>query len=71
VKKKGELSPAELKDWVRERFELKPELHLEYFEIVEDKELKSISTWDQGVNKVACIAVQIGSVRLIDNLYFH
>lgn len=69
--KKEELSPSELKDWVRERFDLKPELHLEYFEIVEDKELKSISEWDQGVNKVACIAVQIGGVRLIDNLYFH
>jgi len=69
--KKAELSPPELKAWVRDRFELKPELLLEYFEIVEDKELKSISEWNQGVNKVACIAVQIGSVRLIDNLYFH
>jgi pantoate--beta-alanine ligase len=68
--KKEELSPAKLKDWVRDHFERKPELSLEYFDIVEDKELMSISDWDQGVNKVACMAVQLGSVRLIDNLNF-
>lgn len=67
----GELSPSELKDWVSDRFDRRPELHLEYFEIVEDKELKPVSDWKEGVNKVACLAVQLGSVRLIDNLNFH
>jgi len=68
--KQVELSPPELKEWVRERFDLKPELRLEYFEIVDDKELMSIYDWKEEVNKVACMAVQLGSVRLIDNLYF-
>lgn len=69
-KKKDKLSPAELQDWVRNAFNKQPDLHLEYYEIVEDKALKSISDWAEGLNKVACIAVQLGSVRLIDNLNF-
>lgn len=68
--KKVDFSPSELLDWVRDRFDKKPELYLEYFEIVEDKALKPISDWDEGVNKVACLAVQLGRVRLIDNLNF-
>jgi pantoate--beta-alanine ligase len=69
-KKKEELSPLELKDWVRSAFDKHPELSLEYFEIVEDKELKTITQWEEGVNKVACVAVLLGNVRLIDNLNF-
>jgi len=69
-KKKEELSVIELKAWVSDRFLLRPEFGLEYFEIVEDKALKSILSWDERVNKVACIAVQLGSVRLIDNVNF-
>lgn len=68
--KKVEFSPSELKDWIGKRFDKIPELRLEYFEIVEDKALKSISDWNEGVNKVACLAVQLGRVRLIDNLNF-
>jgi len=69
-KKKEQLSVLELKDWVSVRFGLKPELSLEYFEIVEDNALKPISDWKEGLNKVACVAVLLGSVRLIDNLNF-
>ena len=69
-KKKEQLSPLELKDWVSERFDLQPEFRMEYFEIVEDKALKSIYDWKEGLNKVACVAVLLGSVRLIDNLNF-
>lgn len=68
--KKAQLSPSEMKEWVNDRFDQKPELRLEYFEIVEDKELKPVSAWDEGVNKHACLAVHLGSVRLIDNLNF-
>jgi pantoate--beta-alanine ligase len=68
--KKKDLSPSEVKDWVYKRFDKEPELSLEYFEIIEDKALKPISNWDEGVNKVGCLAVQLGSVRLLDNLNF-
>ena len=35
-------------------------MQLEYFEIVEDKELKPVEDWDEKVNKVGCLAVQLG-----------
>ena len=41
------------------------------FEIVEDKSLRSISSWFEPVNKVGCIAVLLGGVRLIDNMLFN
>ena len=45
-------------------------LSLEYFEIVDELTLQSVSNWtDEGV-KVGCIAVFAGSVRLIDNIIF-
>ncbi len=66
----GTRTPAQVKEWVRLRFEEQPAMRLEYFEIVEDKGLTSIEEWDEKVNKVGCVAVHLGEVRLIDNLNF-
>jgi len=63
-------SPAEISDHVRAEINAHPLMSLEYFEIVEDKGLTLASSWDSGVNRVGCIAVQLGAVRLIDNIYF-
>jgi pantoate--beta-alanine ligase len=68
--KMTEMTPEQVKEWIRLQFDLEPALDLEYIEIVEDKELTPVKTWDEHVNKVACIAVQLGGVRLIDNLNF-
>jgi len=68
--KRGSLSPSEVKLWVISQFEDQPRMILDYFEIVEDKSLKQIKDWSEKVNKVGCIAVQLGGVRLIDNLIF-
>lgn len=68
---KAELSPGDLKLWMQTRFTQNPLMELEYFEIVEDKTLKPISSWKDEVNKVACIAVICGGVRLIDNMIFN
>ncbi|MEN8201231.1 MAG: pantoate--beta-alanine ligase [Bacteroidota bacterium] len=70
AKKKGRYSPAKIKTWVIKRFEEQPDMKLEYFEIVEDKELRPVMDWQEKVNKVGCIAVQLSGVRLIDNLIF-
>lgn len=70
VKMKAELSPDELKFWVRSQIELHPLMEMIYFEIVEDKALKPIISWDEPVNKVGCIAVILGGIRLIDNMIF-
>ena len=64
------LSPAEVNTWVTSQFEKQPDMHLEYFEIVEDKELRPVIDWKEKVNKVGCLAVQLGGVRLIDNMNF-
>ncbi len=68
--KKKELDPANLKIWVKEAFEKQAMMQLEYFEIVDDKRLQPVKAWKDKVNKVACIAVQINGIRLIDNLHF-
>jgi len=67
---RGDLSPAQVKKWVSSSFEQHPLMKLEYFEIVEDKALNPVMGWDEKVNKVGCIAVVLGGVRLIDNLFF-
>jgi len=68
--KTASLSPSQLKEWVTLQFRKQTEMELEYFEIVEDKGLMPLEKWDDRVNKVACIAVHLGGVRLIDNLKF-
>jgi pantoate--beta-alanine ligase len=68
--KTGDLSPDQVKEWVTKQFETQPALHLEYIEIVEDKGLTPVNEWKEEVNKVACLAVHLGNVRLIDNLNF-
>ena len=45
-------------------------LKVEYFEIVDDRTLVPIQSWNDPGIKVGCIAVQAGKVRLIDNLIF-
>lgn len=64
------LTPIQLKDWVTLQFKKQTAMELDYFEIVDDKGLIPVETWEQKVNKVGSLAVQLGGVRLIDNLIF-
>jgi pantoate--beta-alanine ligase len=68
--KMEDMTPSQVKEWVTLQFKKQSELNLEYFEIVEDKGLMPIDEWDEKLNKVACLAVQLGGMRLIDNLNF-
>jgi len=45
-------------------------LKVEYFEIVDERTLLPVQSWNVPGIKVGCIAVQAGKVRLIDNLIF-
>lgn len=63
-------SVDELKKWVIDTINQNPYLETEYFDIVDDKNLASIISWQQYRNKVGCIAVYCGKVRLIDNVTF-
>jgi len=46
-------------------------MEVEYFEIVDDKNLQPVKNWNNPANKVGCIAVNVGNVRLIDNITFY
>ncbi len=63
-------SPAEVRSWVSGQFEDRSLMELEYFEIVNDTDLRPVRSWTEPGRKVACIAVRLGKVRLIDNIFF-
>ncbi len=61
-------SVEDVKTRVAEKINGVPELELEYVEIVDDTQLEPIQDWAEKSNKVACVAVFCGKVRLIDNI---
>lgn len=63
-------SVNELKKWVVEKINQNPWLTVEYFEVVDDENLRPVNSWDENSTKVGCIAVFCGKVRLIDNIVF-
>lgn len=66
----GVKSVSDLKDWVINEINSNPCLEVEYFDIVDDTELKPVKDWNEKSVKVGCITVQAGNVRLIDNITF-
>ncbi len=64
-------SVLELKNIVKQNITEKTKFEVEYFEIVDDENLKKISDWNEANKILACIAVNVtDSLRLIDNVYF-
>jgi len=57
----------ELKNYVNREFKRK-NMKLEYFEIVDMYTLEPLTTWIGSKTVIACIAVYVGNVRLIDNI---
>ena len=57
--------------WVIETINKNSELSVEYFEIVDDVFLMPVQSWKEQNNKVGCIAVKVGTIRLIDNIRFN
>jgi pantoate--beta-alanine ligase len=67
---KEQHSPSEIREFVLSEINSHPLMQAEYFEIVDDQNLKQVNNWQEPNNKVGCIAVQLSEVRLIDNIYF-
>jgi pantoate--beta-alanine ligase len=63
--------PKEIKKLITNKINSDPNLKVEYIELVNDPDLKIIDKWDDSSKILACIAVQVGNVRLIDNIYFN
>ncbi|MEW7280714.1 pantoate--beta-alanine ligase [Aquimarina sp. 2201CG1-2-11] len=64
----GTKSVTTLNDWVSEQFEDNNHLSLEYFEIANVLDLKSIQQKQENTKYRAFIAVFAGEIRLIDNI---
>ena len=58
----------ELKKWIIKTIHESEILEVEYFEIVDGEDLVPINNWSDSRMVVGCIAVQVGNIRLIDNI---
>ena len=65
------LSVNELKKAITDKINADNNLKVEYIEFVTDPDLDEVNEWAKDRKIVACIAVQVGKVRLIDNVYFN
>lgn len=68
VGKVGEMSPAELSEWVTREVERNPLLKVIYFQAVDALSMQQVQSWDGSERVQGCIAVQAGAIRLIDNI---
>ena len=71
VKKKIEDGKWEMEgliDYASKQIRLCKEMQLEYFEIVDANTLLPVANWNNSPSIVACIAVKLGQIRLIDNI---
>ena len=59
---------GEIKEYVEAQFRKSKVIRLEYFDVVDMYSLKPLKAWAESNNVIACIAVYIGNVRLIDNI---
>ena len=65
-----QLSPEDLKTWVKTEFEKTGSFQLDYFEIADDTYLQPVQSWNSNIGTMGFIAVFLGNVRLIDNIRF-
>jgi len=67
----GEKEPPEIISYVEKKINSDPDFRIEYFEIVDEKELLPLTKNSEIDNTKAyfgCIAVKAGNIRLIDNI---
>ncbi len=67
-RRRGYICVNPLRQMIINIFESNEHFKLEYFDIVDDKTLRPVNAWNDKVGTVACVAVWLGSVRLIDNI---
>lgn len=63
-------SKEQVLDYVSQKINNYDLMELEYFEIVDENTIKPIIDLQDNKKKVACIAVHVGTIRLIDNITF-
>ena len=63
-------SVDQVKEYVTNQINNSNLLVVEYFELVDERYLSPIESWDSPGDKIGCIAVFAGKIRLIDNIIF-
>jgi pantoate--beta-alanine ligase len=66
--KAGHLPVKDLRKWAIKKINSNPTFKVEYFEIVDKNDLHILESWKEKENALACTAVFLGDVRLIDNI---
>jgi pantoate--beta-alanine ligase len=61
---------AELKSFAEQQLNAEPQFKLEYFEIADVKTLQPVTEYKADQKLVACVALKLGEIRLIDNILF-
>jgi len=61
-------TPAEVREEIINLLKQDPDFTVDYVEIAEGEELLPVHAWADAQKIVACVAVHLGGVRLIDNL---
>ena len=68
VSKKDSMSPAEMREYALAKYAEIKEFDVEYVEITDEINLQSINNWDECEHARIFVALQLGPVRLIDNV---
>ena len=64
------MSVEELRKYAIGKLNAIPQVQTEYFEIVDTLSLEPVESWKHPGEIIACLAVKINKIRLIDNLIF-
>ena len=68
ISKKDSMSPEEMKSYALAKYSEIKEFDVEYVEITDEINLKSIENWNECEHARIFVALQLGPVRLIDNV---
>ena len=68
ISKKDSMSPAEMKSYALAKYAEIKEFDVEYVEITDEINLKSLENWNECEHARIFVALQLGPVRLIDNV---
>lgn len=68
ISKKDIMSPAEMKEYALAKYAEIKEFDVEYVEITDEINLQSIKNWNECEHARIFVALQLGPVRLIDNV---
>ena len=68
ISKKVSMTPAEMKEYTLAKYAEIKEFDVEYVEITDETNLKSLENWNECDHARIFVALQLGPVRLIDNV---